>query len=222
MGFKEKLPCYRIVLEDGRIERTESLSFSLTMGETAVFLLSNEEISAEVPLSVVDSIVLDNNYIVKKQKEFVIDQTGTYLNEINEKEFSGELGGFKKYFGNDFSGTVTYTRHFKLTKDFLDADAMVIDLGEVEYSADVTVNDKKVGIVSLMPYRIRVDKEVFAEENVIKITVANTPSNAILDADIYSWYSQSEIGPYHTRVGVFEREFLGGGLIGPVKIEKLA
>jgi len=222
LGFKEKLPCYRIVLEEGRIERTESLSFSLTMGETAVFLLSNEEISAEVPLSVVDSIVLDNNYIVKKQKEFVIDQTGTYLNEVNEKEFSGELGGFKKYFGNDFSGTVTYTRHFKLTKDFLDADAMVIDLGEVEYSADVTVNDKKVGIVSLMPYRIRVDKEVFAEENVIKITVANTPSNAILDADIYSWYSQGEIGPYHTRVGVFEREFLGGGLIGPVKIEKLA
>ncbi len=97
----------------------------------------------------------------------------------------------------------------------------ILDLGKVEYTASVKINGGAAGVAAFVPHQVRFGAELLQEENVLEIRVANTAANQTVTADVFSYFQLTDIGPYHYRVGVMERESLGGGLYGPVVLKKL-
>ena len=79
-------------------------------------------------------------------------------------------------------GTGLYRTEFA-TPD-LDADAWILDLGDVRESAKVRINGRVVGTAFSVPFRLWLGKELLAPAggvNVLEIEVCNLPSNRIAD-----------------------------------------
>ena len=100
-----------------------------------------------------------------------------------------------------------------------EGDFFLLTLGEVRYSARVTVNGREAGLAAMRPYQVRFP----AEEGpiTVEIHVANTPANQILATDSFTRWPQAEIGTYHEKTLLFEKESLYGGLYGPVALTLL-
>ena len=82
----------------------------------------------------------------------------------------------------NFSGIGRYTIEF--AKPAGDADAWVLDLGEVHESAEVRLNGESLGVVFTAPYRVRIPADKLkAEGNTLEIDVANLMANRIADLD---------------------------------------
>lgn len=63
------------------------------------------------------------------------------------------------------------------------ATAFVLDLGDVRETAHVFVNNKDVGVLFSVPYRIDITPYLVAGENTLVIEVANLPANRIAQMD---------------------------------------
>ena len=218
---KKNLQCYRLYPEDGRMEQWSDFNLTLDMGDTAVFLFTEEKLAAGEPLAVTNEIPLDGPFTLAKAKEFMITQAGIETKECAGEELSVSLGNWKAYFTDTFSGEAVYRTTFRLDLDVLDSSDWILDLGKVEYTASVKLNGKPIGIAAFVPHQVRLGGNLLQEENVLEIRVANTAANQTVSADVYSYFQLTDIGPYHYRVGVMERESLGGGLYGPVVLKKL-
>jgi len=219
--FDENKPAYRLFIEDGRIERCIDYKFTLEMGEIAAVLFTDDEIAAEAQPNTVAEIGINGGFTLKKTAEFFSDEKGARRVDAEEEAKTAELGSWAEYFGEEFSGKAVYTASFEADDKFLDGEIYELDLGMVEYTADVIINGKFAGIASLTPHKLRFDGSFLQQHNTIEITVANTACNRTTTADVYSHLHQRDIGPYHQIEVMFERESLGGGLIGPVVLKRL-
>lgn len=79
-------------------------------------------------------------------------------------------------------GTGLYKAEFKTPHD--NADAWILELGDVRESAAVRLNGKNIGTAFSVPFRLYIDKEDLkkpGEVNTIEIEVCNLPSNRIAD-----------------------------------------
>jgi hypothetical protein len=77
-----------------------------------------------------------------------------------------------------YSGSATYRKTFSLGADDLGAGRrLILDLGEVRDVAEVSVNGERVGRLLWRPYRLDVTDALEPGENVIEVTVTNTPAN---------------------------------------------
>lgn len=86
-----------------------------------------------------------------------------------------------------YSGSGTYTKRFTVPEGFLAKGRRAqLDLGRVRELADVTVNGKHAGALDWSPYTVDVTDLLREGENVIEVTVTNTPSNEIERRDIPS------------------------------------
>ena len=223
--FKEceterNLQCYRLYPADGRMEQWSDFDLTLDMGDTAVFLFTKEKLSAGKPLTVTQEIPVDGAFTLTKAKEFKITQEGIVTKEDSGQMFPVRLGGWKAYFTDQFSGEAVYRTAFKLEPDLATGE-WILDLGQVEYTASVKLNGKQIGVAAFVPHQVRFGGELLQEVNVLEIRVANTAANQTVSADVHSYFQLGDIGQYHYRVGVMERESLGGGLYGPVVLKKL-
>lgn len=222
VAFDETIPCYRLWIEDGRAEYCDCHTFTLAMGETAAVLFTKTPpASAQNVYIVDDEIMLDGKFSLIKAAEFFSDEKGARMEPACSPKTEADLGGWKSYFGEEFSGEATYTTQFRASNDFLCGRAYELDLGQVEYSAAVKVNGIDIGVAALTPYKLRFGPEVLKQENTVELTVANTAGNRIVTADVYSYLNQKQIGDLHETMAAFERETLGGGLWGPVVLKKL-
>jgi len=223
--------CYRLCLEDGRIETWENTKITLAMGDTAVFLFTQESLQAQSPKSVTAQIPLTEAYTLTKAREFVINRQGyetlEYCQDRECPENAAEnipvsLGAWKAYLTDIFSGEAIYRTTFRMDPAVLSENGeWILDLGAVEYTASVKINNIPIGVAAFLPHQIRFNGSVLQKENVLEIKVANTASNQIINADVYSYFALPVIGPYHQRMTDMERESLGGGLYGPVVLKKL-
>ena len=143
------------------------------------------------------------------------------MEEVFTPEAAVKLGQWKEVFTDLFSGEAVYRIEFALDITFLGASEYELDLGMVEYTADVKINGIPAGIAAFQPYKVRFRGDLLEEKNRIEINVANTACNRTVTADVYSYFTQKEIGPYHEKEVAYESETLGGGLIGPVILKKL-
>ena len=80
-----------------------------------------------------------------------------------------------------FSGTARYSIRFK--KPASDADAWLLDLGEVKESARVIFNSEDLGTCILFPFRFLIPAALMKNENHLEIYVSNLMANRITDLD---------------------------------------
>ena len=102
-------------------------------------------------------------------------------------------------------------------------EAAFLDLGQVNYAAEVRLNGKILGSRMLGPYVFPLQGALRPGKNRLEITVTNTLANALSSEKVLdSWETQSWVSPYDDRQRYFEKESLPSGLFGPVTIRASA
>ncbi|MEA4823286.1 MAG: glycosyl hydrolase [Clostridiaceae bacterium] len=124
------------------------------------------------------------------------------------------LGDWRDTAGAYFSGDAEYLFEFDAPADE-DAD-YTLDLGDVRFSCEVTLNDTPVGKAVFTPFTFRLPK--LQPRNILTVRVSNTMANAYAGCDFTQWHPAWTLGPYHAIERDFERESLASGLFGPVRI----
>lgn len=145
----------------------------------------------------------------------------------------------------NYSGTALYQKTFELSPELLSqGDKLLLDLGAVSVSAEVTLNGVLVGTAWVEPYQLDISKFLMPGENTLEIKVANLWHNRLL-ADsklpdtsgltiarwtdpvvkMPQWYVDNQPAPKSKRFTFTPQEFFKGdesrissGLIGPVNI----
>ena len=144
-----------------------------------------------------------------------------------------EIRGIKYY-----SGIATYQKTFII--DELDKQNYVINLGEVNDMAKVTLNGKEVGVIWCAPWHIDITEVLKEGENELEIEVANRWINRLLgdrqkpDANVRTVKFENglmggeeyEAGRYTFTTKLALRSFkfkepLPSGLLGPVIIQQV-
>ena len=118
-----------------------------------------------------------------------------------------------------FSGTARYRLTFDLPT--ADADAWLLDLGTVCYSATVWLNGRLLGTLIASPFRLYVPKEaVRARGNELIVEVANLIANRIayMDRQKVPWQKFFFVNIRYQPFSAADWEPLPSGLIGPVSI----
>ncbi|MDR1417032.1 MAG: glycoside hydrolase family 2, partial [Prevotellaceae bacterium] len=117
-----------------------------------------------------------------------------------------------------YSGTAIYKTTLTVDKK-LTNEKLYLDLGKVNMMAKVKINNKYVGGVWTMPYRLDVTSQLKNGENSIEIALVNTwvnriigdlrlpPEKRILSMSNITWQANSPLQP--------------SGLLGPVSIVKM-
>jgi (4-O-methyl)-D-glucuronate---lignin esterase len=115
-----------------------------------------------------------------------------------------------------FSGHGTYTKHVTLPASaFKKGDELWIDLGTVDYLAEVTVNGKPLGIAWKAPYRIDASSALHPGDNLLQVRVVNLWVNRLI-GDLQpnaKKYTFTVRNPYKAT-----SPLLPSGLIGPVRV----
>jgi hypothetical protein len=125
--------------------------------------------------------------------------------------------------GKDFSGHATYRRTVKIPEP-LRGGRLVLDLGQAEYAAQVRVDGQNVGCVLWNPWRLELPSLEGRSEFELEIAVSNTLANELTSQRVRDAWSKRKgpgwPGPYHKRELGFETESRGGGLLGPVRLQR--
>lgn len=129
----------------------------------------------------------------------------------------------------NFSGTAKYTTTFK--KPIGDAKTFLLELGQVQETAEVFINNKKIGTCIGPGFRIEVPGTVLLDENKLEIVVANLMANRIsyMDRNKIPWkifYNTNMPAKKkeNAKNGLFDASDwkpLPSGLLGPVSISSL-
>ena len=117
--------------------------------------------------------------------------------------------------GKSFSGTATYESSFTIDKNQIGRD-LVLDLGKVDFIADVKVNGKSAGVLWTEPYSLNIKDFIQKGENTLTVDVTGTWYNRLAydasqpEAQRKTWTiaGPREGSPLHD-----------SGLLGPVMIE---
>jgi hypothetical protein len=80
-----------------------------------------------------------------------------------------------------FSGTALYSLHFP--KPMIVGDHYLIDLGQVEESAEVILNGKRIAVLLGPSYQTVIDQKQLKEDNLLEIKVTNGLPNRIADLE---------------------------------------
>jgi len=106
------------------------------------------------------------------------------ISEKNIKETFTELISWSNHKNEEiqhFSGTATYTKEFKLTKDVIKEDKRLeLDLGSVAVIAEVFINEKKVSTLWKAPFRVDINDFVTDGKNTLKIKITNLWPNKLI------------------------------------------
>ena len=79
-----------------------------------------------------------------------------------------------------FSGVATYTNSIDVTEEQLNAEQLLLDLGQVGVMAEVTVNGKNLGVYWKNPYRIAIKDALQVGKNNIEVKVTNLWINRLI------------------------------------------
>ncbi len=202
------LPCYRAEAANGLL-RPFANPLMLEAGEECLILVTAEPVAAVSEGSCV-SVQAGRLLRCRQTMALILDEAGMHRDETH-RELT-PAADFAAMVGPAFSGEIAYTYEFDL-----DAPGRaILTVERLEHSAQVTVNGKDAGYLSLKPWRLEV--AVQAGRNEIVLTVANRGGNRYGATDPYAWFDAPHIGPYNDREQVEERNCRDGGLDG-VKLE---
>ena len=218
VALPNTLPAYELDLTDGRIYRADlSRPLSFLSGQSRVFLCTQKVPGVPKPVDCARRMPVDR-FSLSKRRSFLIQQEGILSQAHEERFFPTQLGPWGGTFGDDFSGEAIYRANVSLDALLKDGSLLLLDLGRVESSARVFVNGQEAGIVSAAPFQLLIPASMIPAGGAftLDIEVANTAANQCAAAPFEQYWPAREIGPYHKRTVVFEREAERGGLYGPV------
>jgi len=119
--------------------------------------------------------------------------------------------------GKAFSGTATYSVSFNID-EVKPETGYLLDLGQVEMIAEVSLNGKKLQALWAPPYRLNLTDALIAGKNDLSVKVTSTWFNRL----VYDAGQQEENRKTWTISGPSKDSSLReSGLLGPVKIIKL-
>ena len=138
------------------------------------------------------------------------------------KQFQGPLKSWSEYGEPGYSGTVRYTKEFEVSRSLAsEKQGLYLDLGEVKYSARVSLNGKNLGSLAWRPFRWAVGGAIRTGSNVIEVEITNTAANELAgnperlaDLERNGWLQNS----YVKRYLPFDKEMVPSGLLGPVRL----
>jgi hypothetical protein len=104
-----------------------------------------------------------------------------------------------------FSGTATYQNKFTVPAEMIgEGKRVFLDLGKVDYLADVVVNGKELGVQWKAPFRVDVTEAVKAGENALEVRVTNLWVNRLIGDEklpVENEYATQGTGASITRPG---------------------
>ncbi len=222
--YKVHLPStdgYLLDLTNGELQHFDIengiLKLSLATGETAVILLTDEQLNAESKKEFRVKNDIGDSFMFRKELELSFDENGFRNIKHSENEVPVRLGNWDYLVGNDYSGSCVYETTFIIPDEKTEREAE-IDLGEVHYSADVFLNGQHIGSAIMPPYRLRIPCGVLKKENKLKIVVTNTSANLYVHTDYFDKWKTEELSPYFAGELEYAKDFVSGGLYGPVAL----
>ena len=157
VSFPEKGNVYELCADDGNIVPAAIPEVTLESGEGRIFLISDESFGPS-------GGTVNGNHCEELTK-FEIRKT--YGFKKGEQQFEALYytddyvrcvpGDWCSLFGDDFSGIAEYRMHFSLSRI---PEYLQIDLGRVNYSCEVFLNGRSLGICCMSPYRCIAEKSL--------------------------------------------------------------
>ena len=212
---------YLLDLKNGELQRLEAdnkiLQLSLTIGETAVVLLTDKAFDAEQKKKFNDNFRIENDFVFCKDIELSCDENGFKKLKHSDKSTPIQLGDWSYLIGEAYSGSGVYETTFTLPSEKVGKEGE-INLGEVRFTASVYLNDQFIGTALMPPYRLKVPEGVLDKDNKLKIVVTNTSANWYIHTDYFDKWKKEALSPYFEAELEFAKESVSGGLYGPVEI----
>lgn len=222
--FHIQLPAtngYLLNLENGELnylQMTDStLEVSLQTGETAVLLLTDEVLEAKKDIKFNQKIKIRSNFMFHKELELVCDENGFNTIKHSDTSTPVKLGDWSYLVGDAYSGSCVYETTFPLSEDVVGKTGE-INLNKVDFIAEVFLNKIPLGTALMPPYKFKIPANILQKENTLKIIVTNTPANWYVKTDYFDKWKEEELSPYFKGEIEYAKDFVSGGLYGPVTL----
>ena len=212
---------YLLDLQSGRLQRFRAengvLKLSLAVGETAVILLTDEIFEAEDKKEFKEKTEISNGFSLSKDVELICGENGFDNVKHNEESSSINLGDWGGGIGSAYSGSCVYETSFALPDNKVGKEGE-IDFGDVRFSASVYLNNQYLGTSLASPYRLKIPCGVLEKNNALKVIVTNTSANWYVHTDYFDKWSINQLSPYFEGELEYAKDYVSGGLYGPVVI----
>lgn len=212
---------YLIDFISGTLNRFETengiLRLSLAVGETAVILLTDETLNAESKKEFRKRFDIHNEFLFRKELELTCNENGFKNKKHSDKAIPISLGDWASLIGSAYSGSGVYETIFTLPAENIGTEGE-INLGDVHFTAQVYLNDQPLGTALMPPYRLKIPAGVLEKKNKLKIVVTNTSANWYIHTDYFDKWKTEELSPYFDGEMDFAKDFVSGGLYGPVTL----
>lgn len=213
--------CYFLDLTNGGLQHAEAengvLKISLEIGETAVVLLTDDIMKAEKQMHFNDSFNISGNFVFKKEAELFCDENGFNNIKHSENAVPVRLGDWASLVGGAYSGSGIYETSFILPTEKT-GNKGELDLGDVHFAASVHLNGHFLGVSLAPPYKFQIPENVLSENNTLNIVITNTSANWYVHTDYFSRWKTKELSEYFAGEIEYAKDFLSGGLYGPVTL----
>ena len=212
---------YLLDLTNGELQHIETengvLKTSLAIGETVVVLLTNDVLKAESSNLFKDKFNITSDFLFKKETELVCDENGFNNIKHSEKPLSIQLGDWSSSVGSAYSGSGIYETNFTLPPEKTGKKAE-LNLGDVHFVASAYINGHHLGVNLAPPYKFKIPDGILSENNTLKVVVTNTSANWYVYTDYFKRWKTEELSEYFSGEIEYAKDFLSGGLYGPVTI----
>ncbi|OIN99031.1 hypothetical protein COY52_10030 [Candidatus Desantisbacteria bacterium CG_4_10_14_0_8_um_filter_48_22] len=226
--FAEDLPMVRIDPETGKCCKPSgafyskgmwALPLSLEFAGSCVIFFTREDLHlAPAPLEAGQELLsIKTGWSLRGIRSYRIGKRDFEIDELDKKPVPARLGDWTRSLGKDFSGDAEYSAEFECGGVVAEC-AGVLDLGEVRYACQVSLNGKDLGKSAWQPFSFPVKGLVKKGKNRLKIIVTNTLANQFVTTRVFDRYRENVIGPYHKIALNFEPDSMPSGLFGPVRI----
>ena len=223
---EESAPVAKCDAETGKLIRVSNSSNgvwndTLSPLSVTVFLVGPSAENAELPEAEPGEEVL--------QLDEVWQMTPVYQFRVGEKDYEQSAvkpswrecncGDWCPVLGNDFSGDVLYRKEFSVEDP---SGISFLDLGKVNYAAEVTLNGIPLGRRIFSPFIFPVKDALRKGRNILEIKITNTLANAISPERVRKYWDScfDQPSPYEDIQRIFEQKSLESGLFGPVRLMK--
>lgn len=197
------------------------IALNLKFAGSCVFVFSDENYPTVSEPAMPDTVLqtISNGWTCRKTKSFELSDHGIDVREFSSERLKNiDLGDWRQVQGDIYSGDVEYIVKFRTTK-FVKKNAKVIDLGDVRYACQVSLNGEPIGKKIWNPFVFDIRGKIKEGDNVLKVTVTNTLANQYTYTQVLQRWTKNQLGPYHSRQLEFEKESVSSGLYGPVTIK---
>ena len=209
LDISEGKKIYGIDLTDGSLYPCDKAEVNLTCGEMAVFLISDREYEA-TPQNTEYTVAMKRGEAVG-YKRFVIEYNG----------LTNEYGPGEPAVDDDFSGEISYEYDYVLPEEPKPTDRYLIRAEGFSVTLWLRLGDDTVDL-GMTPMRRIISGEILKKSDKIIVTAANTAANEIIAKnDLIISHPKAEVGPYHSRILVFE-ERKPKLMLGEIFIDKLS